>query len=267
MIDESAGAVVSVVVHKAGPASGWIGHNLLLRARRFLLRPNISSSSAASSSTSVANASGVRFAFQSSGNDANHFSASSSTSDLLLRCCEAVYSASFDPTSITVVGSIPERLVPSAANVFHPSLFRWSHIGAMSDSDCSQILGQVFGKGGILSKRDEPDVIPEIKFERSLSAAHTPKISERTSDDGLRHAAATITGNLCVAGKTNLITCNAFLVTSSSLLSGNEKHAVFQCPVDTRKWEIPVASCFGLLTTEPEVIVEVAVPVNKLLVS
>lgn len=264
MLDESSGATVSIVVHKSGPASGWLGHNLLLRARRFLLRPNLLSPNVEKSSS--AHGSDIHFAFQSNDPSSSPISSTSSSSknELLLKCCDAVHSASFDPLSIAVAGSISEKFVPSSSSSPSTSaLFKWSRISPMSDFDSSQILKQVHGKGGILSKRDLPDVIPEIKFEKSLSAEHVSKIDNSTSDQ----PRTTITGNLSIAGNTNQVTCSAFLSSNNSIsnMDDSSLNVVFQCPVDSKKWEIPVASFLGLLTTEPEVIVEVAVPVNKLL--
>jgi hypothetical protein len=311
MLDETSGSTVSIAVHKTGPASDWIGHNLLLRVRRFWLRPSteaiLRGQKQLSNDASCTTTSGslVRFAVAAPATQQSspkHHRDPATYKDVLKICCDSVLSASFDPLSISVAGSIPQRFCPpkflsgdndneSGGNSqndaalmgssnevsndiethhhhhfrifpFHkkfPSLFRWP-FNPMSESDTKQILRQTVGERGLLSLKDRPSIVPEIIFEKTSSQTD--------------HLPFSISGNLTLAGRTNQISCGVFLTPTHQNLpnSSNSENddspsplqVVFQCPIDTEKFGIPRAGVLGLLKTENEVLVEIAVPLEKL---
>jgi hypothetical protein len=244
ILDENSGATISIVVHKAGPVSGWMGHNLLLRVQRYLLRADAKKSKNISLP------------------EKNPFE----------RCLDAVHSATFEPSSIHVAGSIPEKFsFSSSSSTTSPPLFRWPDVRPVSHSDTQQILKNIFGSGGLLSEKQQQHnddakfvVVPKITFEKTSYAFNK-------NDNDNNKVKASVTGNLTILNRTNEITCRAFLADarcsaeSKSEEGGTTNNIVFQCPIDTRRWNIPVVSVFGLLSTEPDVMVEVAVPMNKIL--
>ena len=277
-LDQSSGATISIAVHKCGPASSWVGHNLLLRVRQFMLRKNNNTNISKSdeNSTSSTSSSNVRFAFGASGKDQNNNSMN--MQQMLAHCCQSVDSASFDPMSLSVAGSVPEKFCPPkflsqvteteliASNTTSnntntnnktnnnglpcsetfPALFRWP-FSPMSQSDCKSILSQTNGSGGLLALKEEgkTNIIPAINFQKTSAQTENLPFS--------------IKGDLTLVGKTNEVSCGAFLTPNAK---EGDLNVVFQCPVDTRKFGIPSASFLGLLNTEREVLVEVAVPVR-----
>jgi hypothetical protein len=249
ILDENSGATISIAVHKAGPVSGWMGHNLLLRVQRYLLCADAKKSKNMSLP------------------EKNSFE----------QCLDAVRSATFEPSSIHVAGSIPEKFYSSScsSSKTSPPLFRWPDVHPVSHSDTQQILKNIFGSGGLLSEKQQQHnddakfvMVPKITFEKTSYSFNKNDIHKNNNNN---KDEASVTGNLTILNRTNEITCRAFLADarcsaeSKSEEGGTTNNIVFQCPIDTRRWNIPVVSVFGLLSTEPDVMVEVAVPMNKIL--
>lgn len=268
VLDQTSGATISIAVHKTGPVSEWFGHNLLLRVRQFVLRRTqinsyqpVASSSSSASNTAADNNKNTKMMMN--------------MQEMLAYCCNSVDSASFDPLSLYVAGSVPEKFCPPhflsstttnasgttqaqekqnitavaslPCSESFPALFRWPHT-PMSESDCKIILSQTNGANGLLSLKEEGKrhIVPAINFQKtSAQTEHLPFF---------------IRGNLTLVGNTHEVVCGAFLTTNAT---EKDLSVVFQCPVETEKFGVPTASFLGLLNTESEVLVEVAVPVHQ----